>query len=179
MKETTAKLRPMRPTGLRPLRPINRQDQERDHDMSDDQNSIVSVNTTLSPDQSLLMWAGWVGIQLSHWQENTRLWILEITNYEMCKYKYRQTPLAVGVSESMVHPVLPNSPNAETALYSHNFQIAQTAPVSDSQILRISRPGWVADDPPGNRQTTDRQTSRQTNRKKNLEQGPPTQRAQE
>ena len=47
-------------------------------------------------------------------------------------------PCRLGVSGLMIHPVNTNSPNAQTALYSHNSQTDQTALVSDCQILRFS-----------------------------------------
>ena len=52
------------------------------------------------------------------------------------------TPLAVGVSESMVHPAPPNSPDAKSALYSNNNHTCPNSVcirLPDSQILWILR----------------------------------------
>ena len=50
------------------------------------------------------------------------------------------TPLAVGVSELMVHPVLPNYPNAQTALI-----LSQLPDSPNSPILRLpdSQTHWI------------------------------------
>ena len=49
-------------------------------------------------------------------------------------------PSRLGVSESTVHPVPPNSPNAHIALYSHN---SQTCPNSACLRFPVSQIVWI------------------------------------
>ena len=51
------------------------------------------------------------------------------------------TPLAVGVSKSMVHLVPPNSPDGQAALYSQLPDLPNSAclRLPDPQVLRILR----------------------------------------